>query len=93
MLDRVARLLATDYDVVADVSDGVAAVNAALALQPDLLVLDISMPGLTGLEAAANLAEQPDDRRSSFSRSTTNRNSSIPREKSARWGTCSNATS
>lgn len=59
MLDRVARLLATDYDVVAAVSDGVAAVSAAIALQPDLLVLDISMPGLTGLEAAAKLAEQP----------------------------------
>jgi DNA-binding NarL/FixJ family response regulator len=59
MLDRVARLLASDYEVVAEVSDGFAAVNAALALQPDLLVFDISMPGLTGLEAAARLAEQP----------------------------------
>ena len=59
MLERVSRLLATDYDVVAAVSDGIAAVNEAIALQPDLLVFDISMPGLTGLEAAAKLAEHP----------------------------------
>jgi DNA-binding NarL/FixJ family response regulator len=57
MLERVSRLLTTDYDVVAAVSDGLAAVEAALRLRPDLLVLDISMPGMTGLEAAARLAE------------------------------------
>ncbi len=59
MLERVSRLLATDHDVVAVVSDGIAAVDAAIALQPDLLVLDISMPGLTGLQVAAKLAEHP----------------------------------
>ncbi|HEX7137357.1 MAG TPA: response regulator transcription factor [Vicinamibacterales bacterium] len=59
MLERVSLLLATDFDVVAAVSDGVAAVEAALTLHPDLLVLDISMPRMTGLDAAAKLAEQP----------------------------------
>lgn len=44
--------------VVAQVGDGVSAVQQALALRPQLLFLDIRMPGMTGLEAAAELAEQ-----------------------------------
>jgi DNA-binding NarL/FixJ family response regulator len=59
MLERITRLLATDYDVIAAVSDGLAALEAALTLHPDLVVLDISMPRMTGLEAAAKLADQP----------------------------------
>jgi DNA-binding NarL/FixJ family response regulator len=59
MLERISRLLSTDYDVIAAVSDGLAALEAALRLHPDLMVLDISMPKMTGLEAAAKLADQP----------------------------------
>jgi DNA-binding NarL/FixJ family response regulator len=59
LLERISRLLSTDYDVIAAVSDGLAALEAAVALHPDLLVLDISMPKMTGLETAAKLAEQP----------------------------------
>jgi len=48
--------------VVACVGDGEAALQQGLALQPDLMFLDIRMPGLTGLEAAQALAEDwPDD--------------------------------
>jgi DNA-binding LytR/AlgR family response regulator len=48
--------------VVATVSHGEAAVQQALALRPQVLFLDIRMPGLTGLEAAQALAEDwPDD--------------------------------
>ena len=39
------------------VGDGASAVRRALALRPDLLFLDIRMPGLSGLEAAQALAE------------------------------------
>jgi DNA-binding LytR/AlgR family response regulator len=39
---------------------GVAAVEQALALRPDVLFLDIKMPGKTGLEAAEELAERWD---------------------------------
>lgn len=43
--------------VVATVGDGASAVRQALALQPDVLFFDIRMPGMTGLEAASELAE------------------------------------
>ncbi|MDR7307664.1 LytTR family DNA-binding domain-containing protein [Rhodoferax saidenbachensis] len=43
--------------VLKTVGDGVSAVEAALALQPDVLFFDIRMPGQSGLEAAAELAD------------------------------------
>lgn len=60
----LARALATELArawpelrIVAQVADGNSAHRQALALQPDVLFLDIRMPGLSGLEAAAALAE------------------------------------
>jgi DNA-binding response OmpR family regulator len=41
--------------VVASVADGTQALAAARAEQPDLVVLDVSMPGATGLEVCAAL--------------------------------------
>ncbi|MBK7002587.1 MAG: response regulator transcription factor [Rhodoferax sp.] len=43
--------------VVATVGDGASAVRQALELRPDVLFFDIRMPGMTGLEAATELAE------------------------------------
>ena len=43
--------------VLATVGDGAAAVAQSLALQPDVLFFDIQMPGLSGLEAAAELLD------------------------------------
>ena len=43
--------------VLATVGDGLAAVSQALALQPDVLLFDIQMPGLNGLDAAIELAD------------------------------------
>lgn len=43
--------------ICAQVGDGLSAVQQALAHQPEVLFLDIRMPGLSGLEAAAELAE------------------------------------
>jgi DNA-binding NarL/FixJ family response regulator len=57
MLDSLVRLLSRDFDVVAMVTDGLAAVAEAEHLEPDLLVLDIAMPGLNGIAAAARLKE------------------------------------
>ncbi len=44
--------------VVATVGDGASAVRQAMAWQPDVLFFDIRMPGMSGLEAATELAEQ-----------------------------------
>ena len=43
--------------IVANVGHGAAAVERALALQPDVVFLDIRMPGMNGLEAAQALTE------------------------------------
>ncbi|HMA10097.1 MAG TPA: LytTR family DNA-binding domain-containing protein, partial [Ramlibacter sp.] len=44
--------------IVATVGDGASAVTQALALKPDVLFFDIRMPGQSGLEAAAELADE-----------------------------------
>jgi len=46
-----------DFEVVAEAGDGEAAWQAVLAQQPDLLVTDIEMPWLTGLELAQRVRE------------------------------------
>jgi len=55
----IARLLASEFDVVATVADGQAAVEACTTLRPDLVVLDIAMPRLNGLEAAVIIQDLP----------------------------------
>ena len=55
MLDRISALLACDFVVVGSVTDGDQLVDAVVALRPDVLVVDISMPGVSGLEAAARV--------------------------------------
>jgi DNA-binding LytR/AlgR family response regulator len=53
---ELARLW-PELRVVASVGDGASALQQGLALQPDLLFLDIRMPGMSGLDAAQALAE------------------------------------
>jgi DNA-binding NarL/FixJ family response regulator len=47
----ISLLEAAGFDVVGQAGDGQAAVEAALHLRPDLVLLDITMPQLSGLEA------------------------------------------
>jgi DNA-binding NarL/FixJ family response regulator len=47
-----------DMEVVAEAADGAAAVQAALATRPDVCVLDVSMPKLTGLQATREIRAQ-----------------------------------
>ena len=52
-----------ELQIAATVGDGLSAVRQALALQPEVLFFDIRMPGQSGLEAAAELADAwPADR-------------------------------
>ena len=55
--DKVAQLLRDDFDVVGSAQNGEEAIEAAAALDADLLILDISMPGLNGIQVAARLRE------------------------------------
>lgn len=52
MLDMIDDLLTSDFEVVGRVKDGAAMVEAASRLQPDVIVTDLAMPGLTGIEAS-----------------------------------------
>src|SRR5262249_54258256 len=58
MADRLAELLCQEFDVVGIVSDGVALVQAARTLDPDVVVADISMPRLNGLKAVEQLRNE-----------------------------------
>src|SRR5262245_51890527 len=61
VLGALAALLALehDIDVVAQVTDGQAALNAAREFRPDVIVTDIEMPGMSGLDVADRLSGHP----------------------------------
>ena len=58
LLGAFEKLLSADCDIVGQVSDGRALVAAAEELKPDVIVLDISMPLLNGLEAARQIKQK-----------------------------------
>jgi len=47
----------TNLKVIGEVADGLEAVHQAEALQPDLILLDIGLPGLNGIEAARRIGK------------------------------------
>jgi DNA-binding NarL/FixJ family response regulator len=55
--EMVSTLLQPTFEVVGSVCDGKALVEAAERLRPDVIVTDISMPVLNGIEAANQLSE------------------------------------
>ena len=61
MAEALQHLLQADFDVVGTVSDGRALIKAAAELKPELVIVDIGMPLLNGLDAADQLkALHPD---------------------------------
>jgi DNA-binding NarL/FixJ family response regulator len=56
---RTARALleSEGFDVVGEAADGTSALEAALSLRPDVVLLDVYLPDLDGFEVAAALAE------------------------------------
>src|SRR2546421_12480149 len=50
-------LIQHGFDVVGEASDGEEAIETAARLEPDLILLDLSMPGLDGLSALPRLRE------------------------------------
>lgn len=60
VLDAFRKLLEPAHEIVATATDGHALIEAALRLQPEIIVADIGMPRLNGLDACARLkAELP----------------------------------
>jgi len=57
MLDRVGVLLNPSFEVVGAVPNGQEMIWAGIHLDPDVIVADITMPGLSGIEAAQQLRE------------------------------------
>ena len=57
MAELCKRLLESEFDVVGMVSDGRALVTAAERLRPDVVVVDVAMPILNGLDAGRQLKE------------------------------------
>lgn len=55
VLEGLRKILEDDFDVIDTVEDGRALVEAAQRLEPDVIVLDISMPKLNGMDAARQL--------------------------------------
>jgi two-component system LytT family response regulator len=55
--DRLRQLLAShdDVEIVGEAEDGLQAIEAVAALAPSVVLLDIQMPGCSGLEVAASL--------------------------------------
>ncbi|HEY6388147.1 MAG TPA: response regulator transcription factor [Candidatus Acidoferrum sp.] len=57
LLEVVRSLLKRDVDIVRCVDNGESLIEAAMELHPDVIVTDISMPRLSGLEAVDRLRE------------------------------------
>ena len=55
MLVRTQQILADEFRILATASDGLQAVRAAVKSPPDILVLDIGMPGLDGIQVGREI--------------------------------------
>ena len=78
-----------DFVVVGEAENGLEAVEQARALQPDLVVMDVEMPVMDGVEAVALIREQVPASRSSCSPSPRPRTTCSTRSATARTATCS----
>src|SRR6185369_1124118 len=57
-MERTRTLLVQNFNVIASFEDGYSLLNAWSTLRPDIVVSDISMPPISGLDLARTLAEQ-----------------------------------
>lgn len=58
ILNAVSSLLGDDFEIVRAVGDGRSLVEGVEELHPDIGIVDISMPGMDGLKAAAEIAKK-----------------------------------
>ena len=55
IIEGFRRILEDQYELVGTATDGRTLVESAKALEPDIIILDVSMPLLNGIDAAAHL--------------------------------------
>ena len=55
IFDGLRQILGPEYEIVGEVQDGVALLAAAVELEPDVIVLDVTMPRLGGIIAARRI--------------------------------------
>jgi len=58
LLHEMYELLAPEFEVLRSVREGAALIEAALELRPDVVVSDINMPGLNGIDAARQIRKR-----------------------------------
>jgi len=58
LLQDIQQLLARDFEIVGTASDGLTLIQMAEALKPDVVVTDIRMPKLSGIDAARTILQQ-----------------------------------
>ncbi len=58
VLERVKKLLSAEFTVVATASDGIEMLRACAGHSPDVVVADVTMHGLSGIEASKRLLER-----------------------------------
>ena len=61
LADLARHLRWAGFEVAAECRDGATAVVETVRLQPDLCVLDVHMPGMSGIEAAASISKRLPD--------------------------------
>ena len=58
VLEAVTRMLEPEFEVIGTVRDGSSLVGAAEKLKPDVMIIDVHMPGLSGFEAIRRLKKR-----------------------------------
>ena len=57
LVKAICRVLSLDYEVAGIVTDGSAVLEAAQRLKPDVIVLDLNLPNVNGLEACRQITQ------------------------------------
>ena len=59
ILDCLVKMLGRDYEIIGAIRDGPRMLDAVAILKPDIVVMDISMPEMSGLELAQLMQRNP----------------------------------